>query len=514
MANNSPHTSLFTYTAGRWLRLDKAQRDARYVEFDFVALCEKVLSLCPSATSIKSFYKIEGGFSKVLILETDDGKRVVVKFPTSVVGPARHVTNSEVATITYLQRNTKIPIPAILDWSDDPANPIGAAYIILEHVGGVLLQEAWTDMPSHLKVKCTGAICSSVLPVSELDFPAYGSLYFSNASFLDDRSKKLLESDTKYCIGPHCRGSTYWDCNVGEPRHYTFSAPNRGPWCDLSSYAAALIDSGLARLPQADLPFLHQQNPPYQGTVDRHLKLLKLGRAVLPELVQHPDIKSNAAPMLFHPDLHKRNIFISEDDPTKITGIIDWQCASVEPAFYYADDSPDFAKVPAEGTPESADESLCSQAYEIGCALLAPRLGGARKIDETLLRPFRYCHRTWRDGFVPFTHELLQLRDSWQKLGFEKNCPIPALGPDEMSFYKEQLYTYNSMLELRQDMVETLGVEEDGWTSEARWEGVRQTYQYFYENIMANLEDDKQRKEAISMWPFDQPATLQQPKQI
>ncbi|KAI1963503.1 hypothetical protein LOZ58_002337 [Ophidiomyces ophidiicola] len=457
---------------------------------------------------------LEGGFSKVLVLNTNNGKRIVVKFPTSVVGPARYVTNSEVATMTYLQHNTKIPIPAILDWSDDPANPIGSAYIIMEHVDGVLLQEAWADMPSDQKIKCVGAICSSVLAMSELDFPAFGSLYLSNASFLDIDSKKILGNDARYCIGPHCRGSTYWDCNVGEPRYYAFGVPNRGPWHDLSSYSLALIDSGLARLPPADHPIPCQQPPPYQGTVDRHLELLKLGRAVIPELAWHPDIKSNSAPTLFHPDLHKRNIFISKDDPTKITGIIDWQCTSVEPAFYYADDSPDFAKAPPEGTSESADESLCSQAYEIGCTLLAPRLGGARKIDETLLRPFRYCHRTWRHGFVPFTHELLQLRDSWQKLGFEKNCPIPALGPDEMSFYKEQLYTYNSMLELRQDMVEILGVEGDGWTSEARWEGVRQTYQYFYDNIMANLEDDKQREEVISMWPFDQPVALQQPRQI
>ncbi|KAI1925858.1 hypothetical protein LOZ65_002669 [Ophidiomyces ophidiicola] len=493
MSTSVSQKSLFAYTAGRWLHLDKAQRDARYVEFDFDRLCEKVLSLCPSATSVESFYKLEGGFSKVLVLNTNNGKRIVVKFPTSVVGPARYVTNSEVATMTYLQHNTKIPIPAILDWSDDPANPIGSAYIIMEHVDGVLLQEAWADMPSDQKIKCVGAICSSVLAMSELDFPAFGSLYLSNASFLDIDSKKILDNDARY---------------------YAFGVPNRGPWHDLSSYSLALIDSGLARLPPADHPIPCQQPPPYQGTVDRHLELLKLGRAVIPELAWHPDIKSNSAPTLFHPDLHKRNIFISKDDPTKITGTIDWQCTSVEPAFYYADDSPDFAKAPPEGTSEFADESLCSQAYEIGCTLLAPRLGGARKIDETLLRPFRYCHRTWRDGFVPFTHELLQLRDSWQKLGFEKNCPIPALGPDEMSFYKEQLYTYNSMLELRQDMVETLGVEGNGWTSEARWEGVRQTYQYFYDNIMANLEDDKQREEVISMWPFDQPVALQQPRQI
>jgi aminoglycoside phosphotransferase (APT) family kinase protein len=46
-----------------------------------------------------------------------------------------------------------------------------------------------------------------------------------------------------------------------------------------------------------------------------------------------PQIQKHSRPLLLHPGLHKRNIFVSEDDPTVITAIIDWQGASVEPAF-------------------------------------------------------------------------------------------------------------------------------------------------------------------------------------
>lgn len=93
--------ALFAYTSGRWLHLDKLQRDARYLKFDFSRLCQKVLSVCPSATSIKSCEKLEGGFSKAFIMKTDCRRRVVAKFRMSVVGPASYVTNSEVAAITY-----------------------------------------------------------------------------------------------------------------------------------------------------------------------------------------------------------------------------------------------------------------------------------------------------------------------------------------------------------------------------------------------------------------------------
>jgi aminoglycoside/choline kinase family phosphotransferase len=59
---------------------------------------------------------------------------------------------------------------------------------------------------------------------------------------------------------------------------------------------------------------------------------------------EEPRIRNAVTPTLLHPDLHKRNIFVSDDDPAVITGIIDWQSSSIEPAFWYADDVPDFAR--------------------------------------------------------------------------------------------------------------------------------------------------------------------------
>ncbi|QSS65906.1 hypothetical protein I7I51_06757 [Histoplasma capsulatum] len=504
MLQHLSSSTAFAYTAGRWLHLDKLQRDARYLEFNLDCLYERVLSLCPSATSIKSCQKLEGGFSRAFVITTNNGRQVVAKFPTSVAGPARYVTNSEVATITYLRRHTKIPIPAILDWCDDPTNPIGSAYIIMEHAGGVQLQEVWADVPVHVKVKIVGAICFSILPISQLDFPAYGSLYFADTAFLDADSMQRIDTDDQFCIGPHCR-STYWDCNVGEQRYYAFKKPNRGPWPDLSSYASALIDVGFSRLPPADHPTLQLPQASYQGSLNKHLELLNVAQALFPKLIQHPKIQSNATPTLFHPDLHMRNIFVSKDDPTTVTGFIDWQCTSVEPSFYYADDVPDFAMVPTEETPENATESLCGQAYEGGWALLAPRLGATRKIDESLLRPFRYCHRTWRDGFVPFTHELMRLRDRWKELGFtdDDNCPIPPLSEEDMRLHEKQLDVYEKILQIKRDVITTLGVEEDGWVSADRWEGVRQAHRDIYETVMASMEDDQDREELKTFWPFD-----------
>jgi hypothetical protein len=38
-----------------------------------------------------------------------------------------------------VQAKTSIPIPKILDWSDDAANSIGSEYIVIDHAAGIQL---------------------------------------------------------------------------------------------------------------------------------------------------------------------------------------------------------------------------------------------------------------------------------------------------------------------------------------------------------------------------------------
>lgn len=89
------------YTSGRWLHRDELQRNSRKIVFDFSALCDRVLSLCPKAAKIVKYEKQEGGFNRVFIFTADTGTRIVARLPTSIAGPPRLTTNSEVATIKY-----------------------------------------------------------------------------------------------------------------------------------------------------------------------------------------------------------------------------------------------------------------------------------------------------------------------------------------------------------------------------------------------------------------------------
>jgi len=91
--------------------------------------------------------------------------------------------------------------------------------------------------------------------------------------------------------------------------------------CDLMAYCNGLINAGFSRISPVD-PMLHHR-PRYHGSVEEHFSLLESGRAVLKEMARDSRIQHAAAPTLLYPDLHKRNIFVSDNDPSVITGIID-----------------------------------------------------------------------------------------------------------------------------------------------------------------------------------------------
>lgn len=91
----------YTYTSGRWLNQDKLERESRYIQFDFTALCKKAVELCPGAGRVIRYEKKEGGFNRSFVIIMDDGTKVVARLPTSIAGPQRLTTNSEVATMTY-----------------------------------------------------------------------------------------------------------------------------------------------------------------------------------------------------------------------------------------------------------------------------------------------------------------------------------------------------------------------------------------------------------------------------
>ena len=124
-----------------------------------------------------------------------------------------------------VKMHTTLPVPRKLDWSEDRSNPIGAEYIIMEHLEGVLLHERWSTMTPHQHMLCVKALSMTLKEMGAISFPGYWSLYFSDAP-IDPQLK--LEFVDGFCLGPHC-GVTYWDCSTDEAKFDGNKVHNQGP---------------------------------------------------------------------------------------------------------------------------------------------------------------------------------------------------------------------------------------------------------------------------------------------
>lgn len=392
----------------------------------------------------------------------------------------------------------------------------------MEHADGVQLHQIWPKMAGEQKIRCINAIVRKIKEIADVRFPAYGSLYHANAR-LASPSKVPLNQD--FCVGPHC-GTMYWDCHPAEPRYFHNAKPNQGPCecvlsslqqflmslsgSDLLAYCDGLIDAGIARIPPDSE--LHGQ-PRYHGSPSDHLCLLDSGRAVIKKMSEDLRILNAAIPTLIHPDLHMRNIFVSEDDPTVVTAIIDWQSASVEPAFWYADRVPDFARsTPDPFGQNDHNSELCAKAFDACIQFLMPKLAVSRSLDESLLRPFRYCYRTWKDGAVAFLHELIETSQCWANLGLPGSCPFATPASEELVIHQQCYKRFVAAQELKRNLSGLLNTASDGWLPPEAWETTllahREMFANMLEAVLTNEDADddepiRDENDLREIWPFD-----------
>lgn len=92
---------IYSYTNGHFLLNESEQLARRYVKFKLEKLCEIAASVMHSKSPITAIEKFEGGFSKALIMKSEDGTEVVAKIPCSNAGPRVYTTASEVAVLQY-----------------------------------------------------------------------------------------------------------------------------------------------------------------------------------------------------------------------------------------------------------------------------------------------------------------------------------------------------------------------------------------------------------------------------
>ena len=282
----------------------------------------------------------------------------------------------------------------------------------------------------------------------------------------------------------------------------------------------------MARIPRAKLQA--DERLPHEGSVEEHIRLLNTSREIIERLIDNPLIQNAASPTLLHADLHKRNIYVSEDDSTFITGLIDWQSTSVEPAFVYANETPDFAAHPDSvllaqddrRTPAAERETgeekkykdalLCSQTFDVCMKGFVPKLRTARALDDTILRPFRYCHTSWRDSAAAVRQELIEVSKNWEKLELVGSCPYQPT-EEELAEHKKQYEDFEDVQKLKLWLIRVLNTNSDGWIPADAWESSKVAHRDAFEKWMQTARgatgtgnEKMTEAKARKMWPFDE----------
>ncbi|OJJ79135.1 uncharacterized protein ASPGLDRAFT_62001 [Aspergillus glaucus CBS 516.65] len=202
--------------------------------------------------------------------------------------------------------------------------------------------------------------------------------------------------------------------------------------------------------------------------------------------------------------LQKKYLRLRRRPLSTITAIIDWQSASIEPAFWYSDEIPDFA---------TGDE-IYAHAFNLCSQFHTPTVSGPRLMDENLLRPFRYSYRMWKDGAVALRHELIETAQRWKQLGFAGGCLFALLLPSSKKLvdHEKEYRLFVAAQDLRRDLSGLLDTATDGWVPPEEWEGTKAAHRRLFNGALqevlmtAKFDVDKPvTDEAIlgSIWPSD-----------
>lgn len=390
-------------------------------------------------------------------------------------------------------------------------------------------------MTSLQRLECVQNLADLVKQMHDLEFPAYGCIYFNDSLVSSSNSVRL---NTRFCIGPNS-GLRYFPCYPTDHRFYNRKPPNRGP-CMLhpreclravtdhvligktfNDFTRGLLDAGISRIPD-ETPTIR---PAFRGTAEEHVALLSEAEVVLRALSRDQRIEKISSPLLLHPDLHKRNIFVDPDEPTKITAIIDWQSTCLDPALLYFNEVPDLCEHPKGIAHDAMDSydgvqnqtaeeverenrlrkevAILRAAWELGLEEYCPRLHAATTLEHTLLRPFRYCSTTWQQGICGSRSDLIDLCQEWAALGLPRSCPYQPT-EEELAKHNAQWGDFEMALNLEKGLMNILSTDEEGFVHTDNWNVVKEASNDLFEQWLAHADADEMgRDKAKQLWPYD-----------
>ncbi|RAQ41311.1 hypothetical protein AFGD_011110 [Aspergillus flavus] len=523
---------LFAYTNGHFLVDEQRQLDRRYLNFDLDTLCDVAASAGGDSSRIVTIEKLEGGFSKALLMKKGNGKEVIAKLPCRIAGPTSLTTACEVGVLEYVRKYTSIPAPRVFSWSSDDSNPVGAEYIIMEKVAGVPLFEQWGKMAEIEKLELIKNLTKLEAQLAAIRFPAYGGLYRQ----ADVSSLQCQELNGSICIGPSCGRSFSTDSaavlstqseklDYGPCKNPKFGYVNKLKDRTENTVSEFGISVAKRELYQISRKRPNDEQPTFsRGSLQEQTQLLNHTMDLMKVLDSHPVLSQSAQPTLWHSDLHMGNIFVAPGENSKIVSLIDFQSLSVLPLFLQAQ-WPVFLKPPQNYTkglvqpklPGDFDEldeegkaaalqewsqSKLAKAHEVATVLENGVAHNAMNIPRVFRELFIRCGEVSEVGVVPLRECLIEIFRSWSSLGFTGQCPY-SFSNEEITTHEHQFAEYQAWDEVQQLAQECLDTDAEGWIApQLDIEEKRRQNRELLSLYIKRMAGEKSPDEARAMWPF------------
>ena len=271
------------------------------------------------------------------------------------------------------------------------------------------------------------------------------------------------------------------------------------------------------------------QRPIYYQKVSPvdHIASLEKYLQIAPYLVPRDDFLSR--PTLRHPDLNPHNLFVFDD--FTITGVIDWQHASVLPLVLQAGIPGSFQNFGDEMSrslkkpflPESfksmsvADQEAALEQYRkrqlhyyyfVTTAKHNKPHYDALKPESTMPKQKleQYASAPWEGDSITLKAELIRAIQNWSVLTAGNGdrppvCPID-FSDEEVAkclSIEAELYHIDVQMEKVRDRI---GISTDGWTSNERYEDALEENEAVKAEAVAPL-DAASKKEFLENWPLD-----------
>lgn len=262
-------------------------------------------------------------------------------------------TESEVATMHWLRRYASMPVPSVVAYSSSTSNEVGFEWILMEKVDGVAIDTVWDDMPFDEKTNLTVEFAEHMKQLCARRFPLLGNIYF--ADIWNQVGYKPLEFQPQHAaLGTEApEFGVDGEFVIGTMVSNRFSAQkrlvlrsNRGPFessQELVTAETKVLGQCIHHLfPSPEDEYYYELDEDLAASGPEVFDVYNRFEQAIQQIFAGGDGPEDAK-ILWHDDLAERNVLV---DPKshKLVSVVDWESASIVPAWETKGAMPYFLK--------------------------------------------------------------------------------------------------------------------------------------------------------------------------